>query len=100
MNEDKLTIQLNIADRYYPVTISQSEEGLIRASAKEINDLLNKLSIKYPNKDTQDYMAMALLQFSHQLIETQKKFNPSIFEKKLEQLNKILEDFLVQEQVL
>lgn len=100
MNEEKITIRVNIAERYYPLVIAQSEEESIRKMAKQVNQILFQYSQRYPGKETQDYMAMTLLQYALQLqsLFTQNSIAPIL--EKLEQLNKDLEIFMVQEQVL
>jgi len=36
--EEKLSIRVNIADRYYPLKIERDDEERIRRAAKMIND--------------------------------------------------------------
>ncbi len=36
--EDKLSIRVNVADRYYPLKIDRKDEERIRKAAKLIND--------------------------------------------------------------
>lgn len=100
MNGEKITIRVNIAERYYPLTIARSEEEAIRKMAKQINEVLFQYSQRYPGKETQDYMAMALLQYALQTQSLSKQNNIAPILEKMEQLNKDLEGFLVQEQVL
>ncbi len=100
MNEEKFTIKVNVAERYYPIVISRSEEESFRSIATQINDLLLQLSQRFPNKETQDYMAMALLQYAVNFKQTKDLHNTTQLLKKIEQLDKIIEDFLVEEQVL
>ncbi len=101
MNEKKITIRIKIADRYYPITIVHSEEETFRAISKQINDLILQLSQRYVGYDMQDFMALALLQISmmkQRNMGSEKE--KELIIKKLEQLDKVLEDFLVEEQVL
>lgn len=100
MNGEKITIRVNIAERYYPLTIARSEEEAIRKMAKQINEVLFQYSQRYPGKETQDYMAMALLHYALQTQSLSHQNNVSPILERLEQLNKDLEVFLVQEQVL
>jgi cell division protein ZapA len=100
MNEEKFTINVNVAERYYPITIARSEEESFRNLAKQINDLLFQLSQRFPNREIQDYMAMALLQYAINLKRTKDSFDTTYVIKKIEQLDKFIEDFLVEEQVL
>jgi cell division protein ZapA len=100
MNGDKLTIRVNIANRTYPLTIYRSEEEAIRKVVKEINNTIINYTQRYPNKDTEDYLSMTLLQFAIQHYHLQQKNNIEPIITKLETLNNELQDFLVQEQVL
>lgn len=61
--EDKLSIKVNVADRYYPLKIDRDDEEKIRKAAKLINEKVFLYKQKYADKDTQDFLAMAALQF-------------------------------------
>ncbi|HOU98854.1 MAG TPA: cell division protein ZapA [Bacteroidales bacterium] len=100
MNGEKITIRLNIAERYYPLTIARSEEEAMRKMAKQINEVLFQYSQRYPGKETQDYMAMSLLQYALKIQSLSNQNNVAPIIEKLEQLDKNMEEFLVQEQVL
>ncbi len=100
MNEDKITIRVSIAERYYPITIARSEEESFRLIAKQINEQLLQLKQRFPSKDLQDYMAMSLLQYALRLKKTETPSELIELTQKIEQLNKTVEDFLVIEQVL
>lgn len=62
---DSFKIKVTIADRVYPLTISNpnEEEGL-RKAAKKINDLVAKFEHNYAVGDKQDVLAMCALQFA------------------------------------
>ncbi|MCX7861522.1 MAG: cell division protein ZapA [Bacteroidales bacterium] len=100
MNEDKITIRINVADRYYPITIKRSDEESFREVGKQINDVYLKMCQLFPGKDSQDYLAMTLLQMVIKSQQTEKQTQFEEFVKKIEQLDKTIEDFLVIEQVL
>ena len=61
--EDKLSIRVNIADRYYPLKIDRVDEEKIRRAAKMINEKVLQYKQRYTDKDTQDFLAMAALQY-------------------------------------
>ena len=46
---DKIKINLQIADSYYPITINRDEEELMREAAKQVNIRLNKYREVYKN---------------------------------------------------
>lgn len=95
--EDKLSININIADRMYPLRIERSEEEGIRRAAKIINDRIAQYRQKYVSKDIQDCLAMATLQFVIQKFDTEKRIDISPLVEELEVMNDYLADFLDKE---
>ncbi|GAJ21014.1 unnamed protein product, partial [marine sediment metagenome] len=61
--DEKLSIRVNVADRYYPLKIDRRDEEKIRRAAKMINEKVLKYKQKYSDKDVQDFLAMAALQY-------------------------------------
>lgn len=92
--EDKLSIKVNVADRYYPLKIDGSDEEKIRKAAKMINDKVLQYRQKYADKDTQDFLAMAALQFVTKVIEYDQKFNYSPLEDNIKELSEELDEYL------
>lgn len=70
--DDTFTIRVNIADRYYPLKIKRSDEAKIRVAAKKINDTVFQYRKVYTDKDAQDFLAMAAIQFVTQLTEQEE----------------------------
>ncbi len=75
MEEDKLSIRVAIADRYYPLKINRNDEEKIRKAAKRINDKITQYKKRYKDKDNQDFLSMATLQFVTELIEKEESKN-------------------------
>ena len=71
--EDKLSIKVNVADRYYPLKIDRREEERIRKAAKLINEKVLQYKKRYLDKDVQDFLAMAALQYVTKVIEVEEK---------------------------
>jgi cell division protein ZapA (FtsZ GTPase activity inhibitor) len=92
--EEKLSIRVNIADRYYPLKIEREDEEKIRRAAKTINDKVLQYKTKYADKDIQDFLAMAALQFVIRLIETEEKNEDNTWIEKLQRLNDTLDEFV------
>ena len=92
--EEKLSIRVNIADRYYPLKIESEDEEKIRKAAKLINDKVSQYKTKYADKDIQDFMAMAALQFVIRLIEMEEKTEEGNLIEKLQQLNEALDELV------
>jgi cell division protein ZapA len=95
--DDKLSIKVNIAERYYPLRIDREDEEKIRRAARLINEKILQYKQKYVEKDTQDFVAMAALQFVIQYIELESKSKSSALEESLKELNDELESFLKRE---
>jgi len=97
MNEtmdDKLSIKVNVADRYYPLKIERRDEEKIRKAARLINEKVLQYKQRYLDKDVQDFLAMAALQFVTRIIEMEDKTDVSPLEQKLQDLNEELEEYL------
>jgi cell division protein ZapA (FtsZ GTPase activity inhibitor) len=97
MNEtmdDKLSIKVNVADRYYPLKIERRDEEKIRKAARLINEKVLQYKQRYLDKDVQDFLAMAALQYVTRIIEMEDKTDISPLEQKLQELNEELEEYL------
>lgn len=95
--DEKLSININIADRMYPLRIDRKEEESIRRAAKIINDKVVQYKQRYPSKDIQDCLAMATLQFVIQKFDSdrQNEYSPVIEE--LEHMNDFLAEYIEKE---
>ncbi len=94
---DSFKIKVTIADRVYPLTISNpnEEEGL-RKAAKKINDLVAKFEANYAVGDKQDVLAMCALQFAS-LVEIKAITNEQEVKEvneKLKSLQLMLEKYI------
>ena len=94
MEDNKLSINLNLVDRYYPLRIDVKEEEKIRKAAKLINDKVMQYKQKYSDKDTQDFLAMAALQYVSKVLELESKQDSKPIINELQELEKELEDYL------
>lgn len=92
--DEKLSIKVNIAERYYPLKIDRRDEEKIRKAAKLINEKVLQYKQRYVDKDTQDFLAMASLQFVIQNIENEEKIDTSPLEESLKELNDELGSYL------
>ncbi len=73
--DDKLSIRVNVADRYYPLKVEPENEEKIRKAARMINEKVLQYKQHYSDKDVQDYLAMAALQYVIKLTEAEEKKN-------------------------
>ncbi len=94
LDDSKLSIKINIADRYYPLRIVRKDEEKIRSAAKRINEKVLFYKQRYADRDVQDALSMAALQFVIKLIEMEEnKTTPPIVEE-IDRLDKELGDYL------
>ena len=70
--DDKFSIRVNVADRYYPLKIERQDEEKIRRAARMINEKVLQYKQRYTDKDVQDFLAMAALQFVIKVIDNEK----------------------------
>jgi cell division protein ZapA (FtsZ GTPase activity inhibitor) len=92
--DDKLSIKVSVADRYYPLKIERRDEEKIRKAARLINEKVLQYKQRYLDKDAQDFLAMAALQFVTRIIEMEDKLDISPLEQKMQELNEELEEYL------
>ena len=92
--DEQLSIKVQIAERFYPLKIKQTDEEKIRKAAKLINDKILKYKQRYTDKDTQDFIAMAALQFVINLMDCEQQQNVVSLKKELVDLNTELDQLL------
>jgi cell division protein ZapA (FtsZ GTPase activity inhibitor) len=91
---EQLSIKVQIAERFYPLKIKQKDEEKIRKAAKLINDKILQYKQKYTDKDAQDFMAMAALQFVINLLDCEQQQNVVSLGKELVDLSGELDELL------
>ncbi|MDR1154628.1 MAG: cell division protein ZapA [Bacteroidales bacterium] len=91
------SIHIKIAERFYPFKIDREEdEERIRKAGRLIDDRLFQYKQRYSDKDIQDFLAIAALQFAVKTIELEAKANSTEQADKLKQLDEQLDSFLEQ----
>jgi cell division protein ZapA len=95
--DEKLSIRINIADRFYPLKIERNDEEKIRKAARSINEKVLQYKQKYSDKDTQDFLAMAALQFVIKMIDREKPVEDGVTDQRIRELNDELERVLSEE---
>jgi cell division protein ZapA len=97
MTENMLSIKVQIAERFYPLKIKRQDEEKIRKAARLINDKILQYKQRYTDKDSQDFMAMAALQFVISLIDCEQEQNVVSLEEELGSLSSELDELLKEE---
>ena len=98
MVQTKITIQVQIGNRSYPITVSAAEkESVVKAAAK-INKQLKELETAYKVKDQQDLLAMCTLQMASEQIKISSSRSNSVDEVHhgLNELDAMVTDYLDQ----
>ena len=96
--DDKLSINISLADRTYPLKIDRAEEEKIRKAASLINQKLAQYKLRYRGKDSQDLLAMVVLQYATTNIEQEKKLSYSPLNQSIKDINSELETYLDNQQ--
>jgi len=94
MMEDKLSIRISIADRYYPLKIVAADEERIRTAARRINEKIEQYRQRYVGRDIQDALSMATLQFVIRLIESENNENIDPLVKELDSISSQIEAYI------
>jgi len=92
--DEPLSIKVQIAERFYPLKIKRSDEEKIRKAARLINDKVLQYKQRYADKDTQDFIAMAALQFVINLLDCEQQQNVVSLEQELDELSSELDQIL------
>ncbi|PKQ64304.1 cell division protein ZapA [Labilibaculum filiforme] len=95
--DEKLSIRVNVADRFYPLKIDRAQEEVIRKAAKMINEKVMQYKQRYKDKDTQDFLAMASLQYVIKVIEAESKTDVSPVFEEVKAMEQELREFLDKE---
>jgi len=94
MAEKNETVNINvlIAERLYPLKVTQSDEEKVRSAVKLVNEKIKEYQALYDGKDKQDYMAMCLLNFAVEQENLQKELqqNDRLMEEKIIELEEVL----------
>ncbi len=92
--EDKLSIRLSIANRFYPLKVNREEEEQLRKAAKHINDRITKYQLKYKSKDLQDVLSMVILEFVNKNFILEDKLDELPIRNQINEINQDLIDYL------
>jgi cell division protein ZapA (FtsZ GTPase activity inhibitor) len=91
---EKLSINIKIDGRTYPLKVDRENEERHRKAAKIINDIVLQYRQRYVNSDSQDMLAMTAFQFVLKTIELEEQVNQSPMFDELKKLDEDLDDYL------
>ena len=95
--DDKFSIKVNVAERFYPIRVSSDEEERIRKAARLINEKVLQYKQRYSDKDVQDFLAMAALQYVIKALEIENNNDTAPFIEALNVLDQKLENILAED---
>ena len=95
---DKIKINLQIADSNYPLTINREEEEMVREAAKQVNIRLNKYREAYKSLESEKIIiAMVAYQFSLEKLQLLQRNDTAPYTEKVKELTELLEDYFKEE---
>ena len=93
--DDKLSIRVNVADRYYPLKVERENEEKIRKAARMINEKVLQYKQRYTDRDVQGFLAMAALQYVIKLTEEEEKLEndyiPDTISELIQKIDSVLD---------
>lgn len=94
-----LKVKINIAGRFYPLTINAEEEEAVRNAGKEINRLVQDFEDRYAVTDKQDAISMVALQMASKLnlLKQSGEGSNQELNEKVSELTEFIERELEQE---
>ena len=92
--DDKIRINLRIADFNYPLVIKREEEEMIREAAKQVNIKINAYRKHYPSANDTRALAMVAYQFALERLQWMQHNDTAPFAERVKQLEELLEEEL------
>ena len=89
-----LSINIKIDNRVYPLVVNRNDEKRYRDAAKELNEIIHSFRNDYPDKDSQDVIAMAAFQLVYQNFHEKENADQSPLISDLKDLQDDITDFL------
>mgnify|MGYP000880619338 CR=1 FL=1 len=94
---DKIKINLQIANSNFPLTINREDEEMVRKAVKLIDNKLNAYRVHYKNLEPEKIMGMIAYQFSVEKLQLMQRNDTSPFQEKIQELTELLDDYLQKE---
>ncbi len=95
--EKEISINLNIAEHRFPLTIKREEEEVLRKAADLLNNKFKawRADIKYRGFEGSKLLALAALEVVAEQLEKNKLTGKDKIEKELEEIHMLLEDSMI-----
>ncbi len=92
---EKLSINIKIDGRIYPLKVEMENEEKYRKAARIINDIVLQYRQRYAQSDSQDFLAMAAFQCVVKNLELEDKVDQSPVFDGLKKLDEELGEYLL-----
>ena len=92
--EESKQISVIIAGRGYPLKIKDGEEDAIMMIADEVNKRIREYQEVYPNREKQDWLAMAILSYAIERFQSEKAMTDSKLVQRFDEVEHYLDDLL------
>ena len=91
---DEITININLLDRPYRLSVARADEEKVRKAGNLINERIKYYSKQYAYKDVQDLLSMTALQFATSVVkmDAELTYRNQNLERKLQDLNNLLSE--------
>lgn len=96
MEDNKLSIKLQIAERTYPLSVERTDEEKYRRAAKSINEMLSTYKKRFPTQDMQDLLGMVSLHLATKNLEREFDANFTEVLQDLKEMTNELESFIIE----
>lgn len=90
---DKIKINLRIAETYYPLLVSPHEEQMAREAAKRVNVRINTYRTHFSKQKPEEIIAMVAYEFSREILKLREVNDTVPYKEKIEELTSLLEDY-------
>jgi cell division protein ZapA len=92
----RLSINIKIDGRTFPLDINRADEERYRLAAKMVNETITKFRETFGDQESQNILAMTAFQIALSNTELQNRNDSSLFIDELKNLNDDISDFLIE----
>jgi len=95
--DDKIRINLQMADTTLPLTIARKDEEMVRKAAKQVDNLLNAYRDRYKNITERTALVMVAYQLSLSNLQKEERNDTEPYTQKIKELTALLEEYFSKE---
>jgi cell division protein ZapA len=100
MSDHKISVEIQIADRRYPLRVAPNEEKILRQAEQELREKLAYWQNQIAAREHQDYLALALLTTLVEDIKARKDRETKLtfLHTKVNSMNKHIETLAIKQE--